>query len=679
VVNYLLGKRQSGWVTNVPRFASVTYQGVYPHIDLHFRRGPSGVEYDWLLYPGADPGRIRMAAEGGRLTLEANGDLSMRSHGIRVLQAAPRIFQVIAGARRLVPGEFVVHGSTAGIVVGAYDRRHELVIDPALRFSTYLGGPEFDDAKAVATDSGGNTYVGGGAEGAGLPLVNAVQGTYFGMESAFIAKYDSAGAPVFVTYLNGTSGSTEVHGIAADAAGEAYVTGATGAPDFPAVQAIQHSNAGGYDAFVTKLTASGSALVYSTYLGGSQNDDGDGIAVDGSEAAYVVGQTESANFPTRIAAQPTPGDAKSLGDAFAAKLSPDGQTLAYSTYLGGSAADGAASVAVDGSGVAYLGGYTRSLDFHTANSLPGQAAGHGGMCGSPTPSPCYDGFVVKLDAGGAIAFSTILGGSAGDGVDSLGLADTGNLWIAGDSTSTDFPLMRAYQSVNKGNDDATLTEISPSDTLLYSTFLGGTGEDYPAGVSARGGLVAMAGVTDSSDFPIADPLTGGAKIDRGSCAPSTTPCPYDGFVSLIDPGPNSLISTYLGGSAKDFVEGLAQDNLLDLHVVGFTSSTDFPVDAAQPVFGGGGGDAFVARITGLTASTTPTATATTTATLAPSATPSPSPSPTATSTPTPPTKRCAGKHVVLKKGRCACTKGYHMHKGKCVKTKHKKKPTRMEL
>jgi hypothetical protein len=329
VVNYLIGNDPSQWHTDIATYAKVEYQNLYPGINLVYYGNQGQLEYDWQLAPGADPGLIRLAFPGSdQVALDHQGDLIVRQGGATVTEQAPVLYQEIGGGRQAVSGHFVWEtGGQVGLTVGAYDHSQPLVIDPALSFSTYLGGSGSDMAKGIAA-AAGNVYVTGIATSLNFPTRNAFQSTRTSPIDTFVSAFDPNGNLVYSTYLGG-SGIQEGAAIAADASGSAYVTGFTSSTNFPTTPgAYQTTSAGGYDTFVTKLTPAGNALAYSTSLGGSGSDQGFGIAVDAAGNATVAGTTSSTNFPT---AQPLQSTLKGSSAAFVTRLNATGSGLGYST------------------------------------------------------------------------------------------------------------------------------------------------------------------------------------------------------------------------------------------------------------------------------------------------------------------------------------------------------------
>src|SRR5258707_6194762 len=390
--NYFIGNDPAKWQTNIPNYAKVKYEGVYPGVDLVYYGNQQHLGYDFVVAPGADPTAVKLALEGVRkMRVDARGDLVLRIGGGGVRWEKPIMYQEIDGVRREVSGSYVVKAPRqVGFLVGAYDPSRPLIIDPALVYSTYLGGSGGDVGYGIPVDDAGSAHVTGYTPSTNFPTTpSAIQTTNARNYDAFVTKLEAPGsALVYSTYLGGSVFDVGV-GIAVDGAGSAFVTGQTPSTNFPTTAgAVQTTNAGSYDAFVTKLDATGSALVYSTYLGGSSYDYGLGIAVDKAGSAYVTGYTLSTNFPTTAGAVQTT-NAGSY-DAFVTKLNPTGSALVYSTYLGGSDFDFGFGIAVDGADNAYVAGYTSSANFPTT---PGAV--------QTTNAGSYDAFVTKLDAAGS--------------------------------------------------------------------------------------------------------------------------------------------------------------------------------------------------------------------------------------------------------------------------------------
>jgi hypothetical protein len=591
--NYFIGNDRAKWRTNVPTYARVQYTNIYPGIGLVYYGNGRQVEYDFVVGPGANPNRILLGFEGAdKLEVDAQGDLVLHTTAGAIRQRKPVIYQEVGGERREIAGGYVIKGTRqVGFRVAAYDASRPLVIDPALFYSTYLGGSDFDEGLSIAVDTSGNAYVTGQTGSADFPTTPGAFQTGGPTGAAFVTKLNPTGSGIiYSTYLGGSSFDKGA-GIAVDAAGNAYVTGETGSPDFPTTPGAFQTTLGGTggDAFVTKLNPSGSGLVYSTYLGGSLpefvggGENGEGIAVDLAGNAYVVGCTSSTNFPTTPGAfQTTFGGVE---DNFVTKLDPTGSMLVYSTYLGGSDQEFCPPrVAVDAAGSAYVTGFTDSTDFPTT---PGAF--------QTTLSGPRDAFVTKVNpTGSGLAYSTYLGGSDEDFGHGIAVDTSGNAYVTGTTASTDFPTTPgAFQPTFGGNGDAFVTKLNPTGSgLVYSTYLGGSSDEFATGGVAvdTAGNAYVTGSTISPNFPTTpgafQPTFGGNG---------------DAFVTKLNPTGSGLVySTYLGGNADENGFAIAVDALptSNAYVTGLTASTNFPTTpgAFQPTFAGGF-DVFVAKIT----------------------------------------------------------------------------------
>jgi len=601
--NFFIGNDPKKWRTNVPSYAQVKYEGVYPGVDLVYYPNQQQLEYDFVVAPGTDPDQVKLSftgADGIRIDA-ASGDLVLKVGDDEVRFRKPAVYQPTVAAvderrRRSqsaataeLDGTFVLASNNlVAFRVAGYDPKRALLIDPVLSYSTYLGGSGDDFGWGIAVDSSGNAYVTGGTDSTDFPTANPFQATcdgcapYASGPDAFVAKLNAAGsALVYSTYLGG-SGVDYGLGIAVDSSGNAYVTGQTSSTDFPTVNPFQATNHGGYDAFVAKLNAAGSALVYSTYLGGSNNDWDQGIAVDSSGNAYVTGQTSSTDFPTVNPFQAT--NKAAIGTtAFVSKLNSTGSALVYSTYLGGSSQDFGIGIAVDSSGDAYVTGYTYSTDFPTANALQATCDN----CSLTAP----DAFVAKLNSvGSALVYSTYLGGSGLDEGSGITVDSSGNAYVTGYTESTDFPTANPFQAhcdnCSGNNGDAFVAKLnSAGSALAYSTYLGGSSWDAGYGIVVdSSGNAYVTGQTDSTDFPTANPFQANYQANG------------DAFVAKLNAAGSALVySTYLGSSLYEGW-GIAVDSSGNTYVTGQTYSTDFPtVNPIQASYGGDG-DAFVAKI-----------------------------------------------------------------------------------
>jgi len=600
-VNYFVGNDPKKWRKNVPTYGKVRYEGVYPGVDLVYYGNQRQLEYDFIVAPGANPGRMRLAIAGAeKLGVGTNGDLVLRIAGGEVRLHKPIVYQQAGGVRKEIAGRYVLRSKRdVAFEVARYDASKPLIIDPVLSYSTYLGGRDTDFGNAIAVDASGNAYVTGNTTSRNFPTKNSVQASLAGGSDVFVTKLDPTGSTlVYSTYLGGSADESG-NGIAVDGSGNAYVTGSTNSANFPTKNAFQAALGGGSDAFVAKLDPTGS-LIFSTFLGGSVHDAGNGIAVDGSGNAYVTGSTASANFPTKNGFQTALGS--NNGNAFVAKFDPTGSAI-FSTFLGGSAHDAGNGIAVDGSGNAYVTGSTASANFPTKNPL--QPALGGGE----------DAFVTKLDpTGSALVYSTYLGGSSDDFGNGVAVDSSGNAYATGGTRSTNFPTASPVQGTcggcSSGKPNAFVAKLNAAGSaLVYSTYLGGTGNvsggDFGNGIAVDASNNAyVTGTTSSTNFPLASPIQASFVLQTCSSGyygygPYTEPCGNTAFVTKLNAAGSSLAySTYLGATGGNFENGrgIAVDTAGNAYVTGSATSS-FPLTpGAFQTSPGGNGDAFVSKI-----------------------------------------------------------------------------------
>ncbi|HEX8352382.1 MAG TPA: SBBP repeat-containing protein [Pyrinomonadaceae bacterium] len=583
-VNYLVGDDPAGWRTQVPTFGRVRYAEVYPGIDLVYYGNQRQLEYDFHVAPGVDPRAVSLRFDGAdKVEVDAGGDLLLTLGESVVRQPKPFVYQEVAGARRAVEGGYALGADgRVGFALGEYDAGLPLVIDPVIVYSTYLGGSGSEQANGVALDSAGNTYIAGFTSSTDFPTANALQAANGGFQDAFVTKINPAGnALVYSTYFGGDA-QEQARGLAVDAAGNAYITGQTGSTNFPTLNPVQATKgATNEDAFLTKINPAGNALVYSTYLGGGESSEfGQAVAVDSAGHAYITGVTFSDNFPTHNPIQSTFGGGSV--DAYLAKFNPAGNALIYSTYLGGSANDSGFGVAADSSGNAYVVGETESTNFPTASPIQdGNAGGR-------------DAFVAKVNATGAFIFSTYLGGNDLDVAQAVAVDSAGLPYVAGQTSSINFPRANAFQNANGGGvlQDAFLTKLNADGSaLVYSTYFGGLGGEIAFGVAVdSAGNPYIAGTTASVNTL---PTANAVQCARGGG--------QDVFVAKFNAAASALVySTYYGGSDNDNGRMVAVDAAGNAHVAGMTFSTNFPtVTPIQSAFAGGSGfagDAFLFKL-----------------------------------------------------------------------------------
>jgi Beta-propeller repeat/Cep192 domain 4 len=623
--NYFIGHDPSTWRTNVPLYARVKYRNIYPGVDLVYYGNQRQLEYDFVVAPGADPGKIRLSFHGqSHLRLDDEGNLVLTTPAGRVRFHKPLVYQRTTGkvvaaranpknpanSRKRLSGTYVLLSSNqVAFRLGPYDHRKPLVIDPVLSFSTYLGGSGGDAGNAIAVDSSGNAYIAGKTESVDFPLSSGAFQTTCGNPgypcsypfnyNAFVAKLSPDGSKLlYATYLGGSSSTaTEANGIAVDSSGNAYIAGSTYSKDFPTtsgsfqpqppgtLQYIDRSSA-----FVTKLNSTGSSLIYSTYLAGTTGasggpvfpaDSANGITLDTTGEAVVVGITSESDFPTTPGAfqarGPTSGDV--IG--FVTKLNAAWSGLIFSTYLGGTSDDELNAVALDSSGNIYVAGTANSLDFPTT---PGAfQTGSYSYVGSNT-SPLASGVLAKFTPSGKVVYSTYIG----SGASSIAVGPSGEPYVSG-RASQDFPVTPNALSTTYNLYAAFLAKLHPAGcALLYGSFLN------PPGFGATENVRAIT-LDSSGDIYLAGGITGAIAVPSfgvNALQPSLQISP--GFISELDPtGTQLLFSSPLGGSGEfatnnfgDEVRGMAVGAGGDIYVTGKTYSQDIPVanafEAAPP-------------------------------------------------------------------------------------------------
>ena len=590
--NYRIGRDTSKWVSNIETYSRVSYSKVYPGIDLTFYGNPQQLEYDFTVAAGGNPRDIELKFEGANeVNLAPGGTLTLRSPSGTLTHNRPFAYQQINGSRVEVPAEFKRRDDGGiGFDVGSYDRTLPLVIDPVLVYSTYLGGSAADAGRGIivnsiaesfiagdsfssnflrnatptnsdvflgkvstngllltytffggskndtagglSVDAFGNLYLAGTTESPDFPIAHSVGQSVLGDSDAFVVKLTPTGEQFIYSSLIGGSGAETGVSIAGDAAGNAFITGRTSSQDFPIVGPIQSTYGGGdSDAFVAKLVPDGDILAYSTLLGGSgsENNDGKtGIAVDTAGVAYVVGDTQSPNFPTKNALRSTKSGPATSSDGFIAKINATGTDFVYSTYLGGNDDDFAHAVAADNSGNAYITGRTKSTSF-TGSSVTRPA------------SSASDAFVTKLNsAGAALSYLTFIGGVAGEDSGNAIVVDSAGIAVIAGSAGDGLSTVNATQSFSRGGGDALVARLGPAGTVIFSTYLGGSNADTALAVGLDpSGVIHITGFTDSTDLPTVSPLV---KTNSGQ---------RDILIARIDPLGNTdrplLIQAVISG------------------------------------------------------------------------------------------------------------------------------------
>jgi uncharacterized repeat protein (TIGR01451 family) len=648
VSNYFIGNDSRKWHRNVPQFARVRYQNVYPGIDLVYYGNQGQLEYDFEVGPGVDSKQVNLRFRGSdKLRIDGRGNLILAAGPQNVILQAPRVYQKIGGERRPVAGRFVLRASDrVGFDLGDYDHSRALVIDPNLAYSTYLGGSGAESCSAItglafvpgcpaiAVDTGINAYIAGSTESTDFPPQPGVIGTLTGTANLFIAKFNSqASVLIYSTYLGGT-GTDYPAGIAVDAGFNVFLAGTTSSSDFPTLNGLTPTLAPGNHVFVTKLN-SGANLLYSTYLAGSGVDSASGMAIDSMSRIYVTGTTTSTDFPT------TPNSLSTLdgfvppgtNELFFSKLDP-AQTalssLVYSSYLGGTAVGVGETPTVIGGGVAvdsncdaFISAGTNYTDMHLVNAYQGAITSlhstnaYLAELAVPTNSNCGSDFVLN--------YATLFGGTGSDVAYAIAVDTSHNAYVTGSTTSSDIaipttdviPPFQACPGVPPNPSqpapspcpavtlpDAFVakfaqpitTGTTPGEvTLTYFSYLGGGDQDVGLAIVADPtGGARITGFTKSTNFPnSANPSAWQAGSGGGT----------DAFYARIDTTTTSTsttiptsFSSYLGGGGTDIGTGVAMDFQSNSYVTGETTSGNFPRVTPFQASLRGPSDAFVTKL-----------------------------------------------------------------------------------
>jgi hypothetical protein len=555
--NFFTGSDKS-LKTAIP--TALAYRNLYPGIDAIWRSSGHSLKSEFVVSPQSNPMSLRLRYSGARrVALAKNGGLEVHTSGGILRESPPVLYQVSMSGRR-VPVEGHYRIGKSGVVsfgIGAYDRGLPLYIDPTISYSSFLGGSRTESASSVAVDAAGNIFVAGHTDSPSFPVKSPLR-SFGGNTEAFVVKLNPSGSQILWATFLGGSADDRATGLALDPAGNVFVVGYTTSANFPLAQPLQSRRSGARDAFIAKIDSSGQTLLFSTYFGGSGVDTATAVAVDPAGLVYVAGETLSKNFLVKSPAQLKNGGKKDsfllklnsyfalefatyLGgngddratalavspdgspflagctastnfpiqsaaqsalrgkqDAFVARLSPSGNSLVYSTYLGGAGSnDCAAGIAVDPNLTAFVTGATASADFPVLGAFQNRHAGGG-----------IDAFLTKYTAGGTMAYSTYIGGRSVDLASAIRLDSAGRAYIAGYTASINFPTTSPVQTSFAGVYDGFLFRLEPSGTISnFSTFLGHTGSDAPLAIAlTTAGDAILAGATTSAQYPVVSPL-----------------------------------------------------------------------------------------------------------------------------------------------------------------------------
>lgn len=570
-VNYLRGDR-SKWITDVPTFAGIAYRDVWPGVDVIYTGDGSSLKYDVCLRPGAELGRVRFTYEGAEeLRLDTSGRLYVRTAVATFVEDIPGVYQEKCGRRVWLRGGYVLAGEREiGFRVDDYDPSFPLVIDPTsdLLWGTFLGGVHLDRARGLALDSSNQVFVAGTTRCGDYPVSAGAYDTALnGACDAFVTKLSADGSTmIYSTYLGGSSSDGANCIDVNPFTGVAYVGGYTQSTDFP-VAALHFDDTlnGDMDGFVAAINSTGTALIYSSYLGGSEGDAVYAGTLDPSDRFYVAGETTSAElYPAAGGYCKT---SRGASDGFVAKVSQYGSVLSMCTYLGGTGEDEIHDIALGPSAGIYVSGYTSGGGFPTTTGAFDQTYNGNG-----------DGFVSQLDSTGeTLQFSTFLGGDEDEATTSIEVDSSGYVYVGGWTASPDFPSTPdAFDPEHYGGYsypyDGVVTKLAPGGaSLIYSTFIGSYGNEDVLDIAIdAAGCVYATGSTESTYFPV----TVGAFDTSYNGSDGYTD---DAFVlKLNEQGSDLIYSSYLGGRYAEYGRAIAVDGSGGVYLCGDTTSPDFP-------------------------------------------------------------------------------------------------------
>ena len=574
--HFYRGNDSLKWKNGVPHYKELQYPAVWEGVDLEIAGSQDGMKMNWVLDKPDRASSIRLHWAGAdRLELDTTGNLLVH-HALGTLtDLSPIAYQEIDGERKPVDCVYRLYGSfDLGFeLTGSYLEDIPLILDPILTYASYLGGSLTELGRGIAVDTQGCAYVTGTTTSVDFPVTpGAFQTTYGGNTDAFVTKFTSNGSSlIYSTYVGG-SGFESDNFISLDTEGCAYITGRTTSADFPFTPGAFQTTSGSI--YVTKLAPDGGSLIYSTFLGSTGAGAGNGIAVDSQGHAYVAGYTGDNNFPV------TPGTFQTtyfgVQSGFITKLSSDGGSLIYSTYLEGSGQDVINDIVVDAQDYAYVTGITSSTDFPVT---PGAYQ---------TTATVNSAFITKLALDGSgLIYSTYLSGSSVSNGQSISVDSYGNASVTGFVFGPSFPVTPgAFQTIYPGGSGSTfISKLSPGgDSLIASTFLGGNGSEINRGgaIDAQGRMFST-GSTSSPNFPL---------------TPDVIPSQRDGssdiFISILSPDLTKLLVSYCLGSGVGY--SIATEPEGGVYATGQTLSTEFPATpGAFQTSLNGTSDAFVTK------------------------------------------------------------------------------------
>ncbi|MGA2297359.1 MAG: SBBP repeat-containing protein, partial [FCB group bacterium] len=595
--NYFIGNDSTKWASFVPLYKKVLIQNETSGINTRYYFDDGKIRYDLIIAPGKNPSEIAFDCDLGNDSqytkyINENGELVLKTSLGEIIQGKIYAYQEINGQRKEIPCNFKINiDNTIAFNLDYYNKEFPIIIDPLI-YSTYIGGSQFEYSYKITNDANGNAFITGISvyNPSDFPITpGAYQNTFNNYENIFVTKLNPTGsALIFSTFIGGSI-SDRANGIAIDSYANIYISGSSSSHDYPVTSGAFQTKFGGYNtldywtAIVTKLNSTGSALIYSTYIGGNNQDAACGIVIDKNENVFISGITNSQNFPVTIGAFQKKIRSFDPNDSFCGfvtKLNSTGSDLIYSTYIGGEVGEYVNDMTMDTSGNIFITGCSWSKNFPvTKGTFQTNLRGD------------YNTFISKLNSTGtALIYSTYIGGSYCDEALGITIDLNGNAYITGNIQSDDFPVTKgAFQTTRAGYSDANITKLSADGkNLIFSTYFGGGYNDMAQNIALdSSGNIYITGSTGSDNFP----TTIGAfqTIYHGN---------NDVFVTKFNPSCTQIIySTFLGGSDFDYAHGLSLDNSGHAFITGWTFSNDYPV--TPNIFQNllhGNNDAFVTKL-----------------------------------------------------------------------------------
>ena len=589
VKNYFLGDDKTRWASDVKSYGELILENVYDGIDYRMYFDENNLRYDFIIKPNSNPNSIKLKFQGqDKLAINSKGELVLSTILGDIENQKIYCYQVIEQKIKQIECKFkLVAQDIVGFEISEYNKNYPLIIDPLI-YSSYFGGSSNDECLALKVDDNGYVYFTGNSRSTNYPTsTGAYQNVRVGSYDALITKVNQNGTGVvFSTYLGGQSSDYGMD-ITYDSNGNSYIIGRTYSNNFPITGGVIQERFSNepyqpfYDVFVTKLNSTGSALIYSTYLGGTAHDEGNSISIDDNGNAYLTGTTNSTNFPV------TAGVYQNTNaggyDGFVCKINSNATAITYSSYIGGSSDERPTKMYLDDGNIIICGNASSS-NYPTSNG-----AFQTTLSGAP------DGFVTKFNSNATnISFSTYIGGSLNEELNSLKVDSDGRVFLTGNTNSTDFPVTAGvYKDTLTNSHDIFVALLNSNGTdLIYSTYVGGSSNDYSRDIAIDTfGNSYIFGTSNSEDYPI----TSGAYQDEKADG-------YDVVISKLNPdGSELLFSTYIGGNGEDWAYAGAVQGIINAFVGGKTTlatTNNYPVTAGafQTTFGGGASDAYISKL-----------------------------------------------------------------------------------